>query len=368
MTALRVLTVVGSALALVGAVHQQVNLRSLRVPAAEPADVAEPVSVLVPARDEAHRITPTVRSLLAQRGVPDLEILVLDDGSTDGTAAVVRAAAAGDPRLRVLTGRPPAPGLPGKPHACAQLAAAAGGRVLVLVDADVVLAPEAVAASVAVLRAGGLDLLCPWPRQLADGLLPRLLQPLQVWSWSVLLPLRQAERSARPSLVAANGQFLLVHAEALATAGGFAAVAGAVLDDIALARAVRRAGGRTGVADGSRIAACRMYADGGELVAGYEKSLWSAFGDLPGRVGVAALLTLVYLVPPLAALAGSRTGLAGYAAATLTRVVAARRLRSPVWPDALAHPLSVAALLGLLVRSCRGHRRRTLTWKGRPLR
>ena len=72
MTALRVLTAVGSALALVGAVHQQVNLRSLRVPAAEPGDVAEPVSVLVPARDEAHRITPTVRSLLAQRGVPDL--------------------------------------------------------------------------------------------------------------------------------------------------------------------------------------------------------------------------------------------------------------------------------------------------------
>ena len=108
MTALRVLTAVGSALALVGSVHQQVNLRSLRVPLAEPADVTEPVSVLVPARDEAHRITPTVRSLLAQRGVPDLEILVLDDGSTDGTADVVRAAAAGDPRVRVLTGRPPA--------------------------------------------------------------------------------------------------------------------------------------------------------------------------------------------------------------------------------------------------------------------
>src|SRR4029079_14691744 len=89
-----------------------------------------------------------------------------------------------------------------------------------------VLAPEAVAASVAVLRAGGVDLLCPWARQLADGLPPPLPEPLQVWSWSVLLPLRPAERSSRPSLVAANGQFLLVDARALATAGGFAAVAG----------------------------------------------------------------------------------------------------------------------------------------------
>ena len=86
---------------------------------------------------------------------------MLDDGSTDGTGDVVRRVAGGDPRLRLLRGSPPPRGLPGKPHACAQLAAAARGSVLVFVDADVTLAPHAVAAAVAVLRGAGLDLLSP---------------------------------------------------------------------------------------------------------------------------------------------------------------------------------------------------------------
>jgi hypothetical protein len=178
---------------------------------------------------------------------------------------------------------------------------------------------------------------------------------------------RRAERSPRPALAAANGQFLLVDPAALHRAGGFAAVAGAVLDDIALARAVKRSGGRVGLADGSSLAACRMYDGGAELVAGYGKSLWSAFGGPGGSVAVAALLALAYLVPPAAAVRGSAAGAVGYLAAVLSRAVSARRTGTPAWPDAWAHPLSVAALLGLLARSWAGHRRGTLTWKGRRL-
>lgn len=356
----------GTLLAVAGTVHQLWNLRALRTPPDNPPDVGEVVSVLLPARDEAQRIGPAVASLLAQCGVADLEILVLDDGSRDGTADVVRSVAAGDPRIQVLVGTPPPAGWLGKPHACAQLAAVARGRVLVVVDADVVLEPSALAAAVSVLR-DGLDLVCPWPRQLAGGLLPRLVQPLLFWSWSVTLPLRRAERSPRPQLAAANGQFMLVDAGALERAGGFASVAGEVLDDIALARAVKRSGGRAGVADGSRIASCRMYVGAAELSAGYRKSLWNAFGPPVAATGVAGLLALAYVVPPLAALAGSRTGWAGYAAAVASRVLAARRTRGRVWPDALAHPVSIGALLGLVARSWVDHHRGTLSWKGRTL-
>src|SRR3954452_10125202 len=355
----------GTLLAVAGTAHQVRNLRALRVPPVAPPPVGEPVSVLVPARDEAHRVGPTVRSVLAQTGVPDLEVLVLDDGSTDGPADVVRAAAAGDPRLKVLDGVPPGPGELGKPHACAQLAAAARGTVLVFVDADVVLAPHAVAAAVAVLRGAGLDLLSPWPRQLADGPGPRLLQPLLAWSWMVSLPLRRAERSPRPSMVAANGQFLLVDAAALAAAGG--PVRAAVLDDLALARAVKRSGGRVGVADGSALAACRMYADWAELSAGYRQSLWPAFGPVPVAATVVGLLGLAYVVPPLAAVRGSGIGLLAYAAGVLGRALAARRVGTAAWPDALAHPVSVLALAALWLRSLAGRRRGTLRWKGRPV-
>ncbi|MBX7455031.1 glycosyltransferase family 2 protein [Mycolicibacterium sp. 3033] len=348
-----------------------VNLHVLRRPAEHPKPAAAVVSVLIPARDEAHRIAPTIHSVLAQKGLPDAEILVLDDGSTDGTAGVVRRAARDDPRVKVLTGSTPPPGWLGKPHACAQLAAAARGEILVFVDADVVLAPTAVAGAAAMLEgADAPDLVSVWPRQVAAGVLGHLVQPLLAWSWLTTVPLRIAERSRRPSLAVANGQFLAMRADALTRAGGWAAVADAVLDDIGLARAVRISGGRTGVADGSGVATCRMYATGRELTAGYRKSLWAAFGSPAGATAVGAALFLVYVVPPVAALAGSRTGALGYAAAVIGRIPARRwsgRGGAGDLVDAAGHPVSVLALLGLLASSWVGRRRRTLQWKGRAL-
>jgi hypothetical protein len=350
------------------ACHAVVNARLMRVPPHDPPDVAERVSVCLPVRDEAHRVAPAIRSLLAQRGVADLEVVVLDDGSSDGTADIVREVAAGDPRLRVVTGEPPPPGLPGKPHACARLAAEARGSVLVFVDADVVLAPHAVASAVALLRGLALDAVSPFPRQLAGDLPTRLVQPLLQWSWLVFLPLRLAERSPRPSLSAANGQFLVLDRAALARAGGFESVATAVLDDIALMRAVKRSGGRGVVADGSSVATCRMYAGWAEVRDGYTKSLWSVARDPAAAGALAVGLAWLYLLPPLAALTGSRAGLAGYLAGVAGRVVAARRTGGRVWPDSFAHPVSVGVLLTLLGRSWRARRAGTLTWKGRPLR
>jgi GT2 family glycosyltransferase len=363
---LRALVVTGSSLALLGTAHQLYNQRFLRRPSADPGPVSAAVSILVPARDEAHRIAATITSLLAQEGLVDAEILVLDDGSSDGTAGVVTAVAAGDPRLRVLTGTPPAAGVLGKPHACAQLAAAARGEVLVFVDADVVLAPHAVAAAVAILRGPQpLDLVSPWPRQIVAGVAGRLVQPLLAWSWLTTLPLRVAERSGRTSMVAANGQFLVIEADALARAGGWQAVSGAVLDDITMARAIRAAGGRTGLADGSTLASCDMYATGRELREGYRKSLWAAFGSPAGAAAVAAGLAVVYVLPAAAAVTGSRAGAIGYLAAVVGRMSAARFGGRPV--DALAHPLSVLALLALLVSSWVGRVRGSLQWKGRAV-
>jgi len=364
---------IGAALA---TAHTAYNLRVLRTPWPHPPVVAERVSVLVPARDEAARIEPCIRSVLASEGLRDLEVLVLDDASTDGTADVVRRAAQGDPRLRVLDGATdgaePPPGWLGKTWACHRLAQAATGTVLVFLDADVTVAPHGVAATVALLRMSGLDLVSPYPRQLADGLLPRLVQPLLQWSWLTMLPLRAAETSPRESLVAANGQLLAVDAAVHRDAGGHAAVRGEVLDDVALLRAVKRSGARGVVVDGTHVATCRMYDDDAALVDGYTKSLWSAFGSRSGATAVVAALSWLYVVPPVAAVVGpTRTarswGAAGYAAGVAGRAIVARRTGQRLVPDVLAHPASVVAFGGLVAESWRRRSTGTLSWRGRPL-
>ncbi|MHB1740826.1 MAG: glycosyltransferase family 2 protein [Actinomycetes bacterium] len=347
--------------------HTAYNLTRLRRPPNVPPPVAEAVSVLLPVRDEERQVTACLAAVSAQTGVADLEILVYDDQSGDRTAALVTQAGTADPRIRLLDGESLPAGWLGKPHACQEMADQARGTVLVFLDADVVLAPHAVAATVGLLRQAGLDLLSPYPRQLAVTLVERVVQPLLPWSWISTLPLGVAERSSRRSLVAANGQLMAVDTATYARAGGHRAVAGEVLDDLGLARAVRTAGGRVAVADGSDLAVCRMYPDRTSLVEGYAKSLWQAFGSPPGAVAVAGVLSTVYLLPPLAALAGSRWGIAGYLGGVAGRALVARRTGDRVWPDSTAHPVSIAVFTGLVGVSVARHRAGTLTWRGRRL-
>ena len=349
------------------ALHSVLNTRRLRSPPAEDeaALVGEWISVLLPARDEAHRLLPALRSLTSQVGLDaaaGVEFVVLDDASTDGTAALVEAVSGHEPRLRLVrgTGHPP-PGYLGKPWACARLAGEADPRttVFLFLDADVRLTPDAITRTVGLLRAAGLDLTSPYPRQVAATPAERLMQPLLQWSWLTLVPLPLAERSRRPSLALANGQLLAIDAARYRAAGGHRAetVRGAVLEDLALARELHRRGGHGGFADGTRIATCRMYEDWPTLRDGYAKSLWAAGGGPWGSAGQLAFLSWLYLRPdPIC-----------YAAGVLSRVVTARRTGGRGLPDALAHPASIALLVGLTARSWYGRVSGSLTWKGRPV-
>jgi hypothetical protein len=352
--------------------HTAVNALLLRrLPRAAAAPVTERIAVLLPLRDEADRVIPCLESLLGQRGVPNLRIYVLDDGSTDGTADVVRSVA-GD-KVHLLTGAPLPAGWLGKPHACHQLAAAAGDAdLLSFVDADVVLAPDALATAATLLRGIGATLLSPYPRITGAG---RLVQPLLQWSWLTFLPLRAMERSPRPSLAAAGGQWLLLDRAGYQRAGGHAAVRTEILEDIALARAVKRAGGRIALADGSPAATCEMYPSWPSLVTGYSKSLWASFGSPAAAGAVVLALLALYAVPPLAAVVLFAAGAVRPAAIALTayalgiagRLVTATATGGRRLPDALAHPASIVVFAGLIVRSFRLRRRGALTWRGRPV-
>ncbi len=418
-------TVVAAASGMAAALtaHTAWNARHLRrAPAVEDPD--DPtrrtrITVLLPARDEAARIGPCLDGLLAQDH-PAMRVLILDDGSTDGTERAVAAHVGHDPRFRVLDGGddPLPEGWLGKPWACQRLAEAAlageppgpapqgagpqgaapqgaglpettqphpspptestaagpdgpAPDLLVFLDADVVLAPGALTRIAALMADSGLDLASPYPRQLALTPAERLVQPLLQWSWLTTLPLPLAERSPRPSLTAANGQVLAITPAMHSRIGGHGAVRAEVLEDIGLARAVKAAGGRATVTDGTDLATCRMYTSAGELVDGYTKSLWAAFGSPGGSAGATGLLTFAYVLPAAAAVAAptGRTraiGAAGYAAGVAGRVLVARRTGGrPL--DGLAHPASILALDALTGLSWRRHRRGELAWKGRAV-
>jgi hypothetical protein len=148
-----------------------------------------------------------------------------------------------------------------------------------------------------------------------------------------------------------------------------------VLEDIGLARAVKRSGGRIALADGSRLATCQMYRSWRELTDGYTKSLWASFGSPAGAAAVVLLLLILYVVPPLVAtvfLVAGALGpaawcLAAYLSGVAGRVVSAATTGGRVWPDALAHPASVAVLTWLVWRSYRMRRLGRLAWRGRAV-
>ncbi|MFD3705187.1 glycosyltransferase [Nocardia sp. NPDC058658] len=376
--AARYLTWAGTGLAALGASTAAYNLLTLRTLPRGVAGVIEPVTVCVPARDEAERLPALIADLRAQTGVPRLHVLILDDASTDGTYDAALAAIAGDERFTVLrSAAHPAPGWTGKAAACARLAARTDAAALVFVDADVRLAPHAVAAAVTELRRRGAGLVSAWPIQEAGSTTERLVQPLLAWSWASTLPVGPANHSLRPSTAVACGQFLAVDAEAYRAAGGHAAVAASATEDLDLARSMRRAGHRTALVTAGPAASTRMYTGPAELTDGYTRWLWSAYGgrrDTGTVIGI--LAALAYWIPPLAALLGRgrtrRAGILGYLAAVTSRLTARTiETRRPPTPSdlasALAHPVAVAHYLSLWTRSHHRHQTGRLRWKQRPL-
>ena len=354
-------------------IHTAWNLRHLRRPQPPIDDVTETVAVLIPARDEEQSIGVTIESVREQQRVAHLEIHVLDDGSHDATAIITKSIADKDSRVHVLEEADvaPPPGWLGKNYACARLSDAVDANVLVFLDADVRLEPMAIASLVHELRSGDLDLVAPYPRQEASGLLERLVQPLLVWSWATTVPLRVAETRQWASMSVANGQLLVFDASAYRMIGGHASVRDDVIEDVALMRRIREAGLRAVTVDGSELATCRMYESSSDLIDGYTKSAWRAFGGPVGSVMVNSLLIGLYVVPALAVVFGRGStrawGVLGYGAGVTGRLLVARHTGERELPDALAHPASIVAFVVINKLSWWRHLTGTAQWKGRSV-
>jgi len=361
-----------------------VNLSLFRRPGREwNKRLLPPVSVLIPARNEEASIGAAIESVLASRGV-DLELIVLDDGSTDATAEIVRGYAEKDVRVRLETALPLPEGWNGKQHACWSLASLATHDVFCFMDADVRLGSEAIYRMVGELNWAGstsaegseISLVSGFPAQETGTFLERLLLPLIHFVLLCYLPL-PGERWSRSSRFAAGcGQFMMVRREAYFATGGHSAIRRTMHDGLLLPQLFRRYRFRTAVFDLSQDAVCRMYRGAGAVWSGLTKNATEGMATVTRLPVFTVLLVLGEVLPlPMAIFAFScfyipqlRLLVAAMALGYAIRFFSAWRYRQSLLGAAL-HPLGVLALLVLqgfaLLRKLLRIR---ATWKGRAYR
>ena len=266
------------------------------------------VSIIVPARNEEDCLGACLESLRAQTGV-DFEVIVVDDGSTDRT----RAIAGSFPDVRVISPAPLAEGCSGKCNAVQAGADVALGDWLLFTDADTVHFPGSLARALAEAREHHADLLSYSPRQEVHGLIQRGLMTVIFAELAATYRPTDVSDPASPA-AAANGQYLLVTREAYKAVGGHAAVARTLLEDVALAAAVKRSGRRLFFRYGGDIVRTRMYRDLGALWEGWTKNLALLFPQtlrLAARRGIEFLLASAGIAASVAGLTLRQPLLAG---------------------------------------------------------
>jgi glycosyltransferase involved in cell wall biosynthesis len=336
------------------------NSLTIRVIKNQPAKVSKKVSILIPMRNEEINVAGCLDSALAQKGLSDFEIIVLNDQSTDATQSKLTAY----PQVKVLNGTELPVGWLGKLWACHQLSQVASGNIWVFLDADVRLTEHAVASTIN--QMGNWSFISPYPKQLSIGIPEKIFQPLLHWSWLASVPLYIAQKFGIKSMSVANGQFFVVNKAAYELCGGHEKIKDEVLDDLALARSLLSAKFKGGVVEGSQIATCTMYADFSQLIQGYQKSLWKAFGGVVGNIFALALLISTGVISFVAAVGGSKFAALSFIFIYLSRIISSIRSGEST-ATAIAHPLAVLIFTYINIKSWVGKVRGNLTWRDRVI-
>jgi len=363
------LCIFGALLLVVG--NYLLNLKVFRFPSV--TAVANPpprLSVLVPARNEELRLRPCI-STLSDSDFPILEILILDDHSTDGTAALVQQRAKGDPRIRLISGQPLPEGWVGKPWACHQLAQQAKGDYLLFVDADTRFSDITLSQAVHLAHEQQSDLLSLWPNMESLSWSERLVIPFVHLFILFYLP-HWAKGSLR-CFGAANGQFVLFRRTAYEKIKGHESVRNHMVEDIAIARNMRAAGFKVLNLDGTNpghsiaLVRCRMYTRFSEVWEGFTKNLYPSFdGNFFAFFFFQSVQAVVFLSPFLLLFTPFRGPLVWTVIDIIVaiRLSLAHRFRQS-YIGALLHPFGQLLVLAIAMNSWLQSLRGRLPWKGR---
>jgi chlorobactene glucosyltransferase len=362
------------------AVKQRGLLPRVAVATPPAAEQAPPIAVVVPARDEAGNICRCLNALLAQDYAPSrFSVLVVDDHSTDDTAAIVRSIAESHPQLSLLASPPLPPRWTGKSHACwiGARAVAPDSDWLCFVDADVWGEPALLSSAIRAALARRLDLLSLAPRQELRSFAERLVLPCGLILLSFTQDLREVQAQSG-SGVTATGQFMLIRRDAYDAVGGHAAVSAAICEDLEIARLLKQSGRSVLLMSGEDVVSTRMYTSWRTLWPGLAKNLVDTFGGNRATLLLAfaaVILSWAAILIPLIDLSdlsqhapGSWAALAAAllasAAAFGLHIAATFHFRIPFWYG-LLFPLgyTIGALMAL--DSVRRRLSGKVSWKGR---
>ena len=340
------------------------------------------VSVLVPARNEQHRmLAECIRSILAQ-DYGSFEVIAVNDRSTDATGEILKALAKSDDRLRVVEGEEPPAGWLGKPYAMQQAFRHARGEWILATDADMIFDQAALRTAMARTLAGKGDAMTLIPHFEANSFWERVMIP--TWSW-VLLMFTLCYRISNPKTPGAVGigGFFLMRRSVLERVGGYEALKDEVLEDVRLAEMIKRSGSRLFTEYAPSLLSTRMYRNFGEMWECSTKNWFAGMKfSLPLAMSGVFSMYLMSVLPPLIALA-SAIGLAAGMSANLwllfmpaafswlmqVLVLAMASIASRVSPFyALTAPLGLGLLYAMLFdSSVRITIGKGVTWKGRRI-
>jgi chlorobactene glucosyltransferase len=354
-----------------------------RIDPAAPFSVPGPaprISVCVPARNEERNIDACLAGLEAQ-DYPNLEIIVVDDRSTDGTAQILERHASQCSRLLVIRGEEPRDGWFGKPNALRQAIERSSGEWILMVDADTFHAPSSVRSVLAYALEQKIAAVSVLPRFLADTFWSKLLLP-QLGALLLLgrNPRRVNEATSRS--VFANGAYFLVRRDAYDAAGGIASVRSVLDEDVALARNLKSTGLGYHLVEGESICSERMYGSLTQFFAGFGKNVWSTLGRSLGRVLKLTIVVMVMSLAPLLACSFSLLEMGGvlstsldtpwliigagqYPLITVLQALIRRRAGFPPHYALLAPLGGVVVLMIILNSALRGLFGMRVEWKGR---
>ena len=303
--------------------HNQYHLDIIVEPSPPPSH-APLISVCIPARNEERNIRACVEAMLAQ-DYPNLEVIVLDDRSTDATPSILADIASRDPRLRPINGSDLPEGWAGKPHALHQASAVARGEWLCFVDADTFVMREALSSCYTKAIETNADMFTIMTFQIMGTFWEKVVMPLVMSALSVGFSPRKANDPKRKDAIA-NGQFIMIKCSVYDAIGGHESVKDQIVEDKAIAEQVKWKGYRLVVANGYAVARTRMYTSLPEMWEGWTKNIYLGLRDQPsllvlGVFGAFLLLITALFLPiwPLLGLFWYLQGGGWMAAAVITK-------------------------------------------------